>query len=90
VHIHDILADLEYTWAEGHRGYWAAVIGVIVIHRTQVLPFTDKQIELVITFADQAVIAIENVWLFKELEARTADLTRSVGELQGLGESARR
>src|SRR5438128_11513125 len=63
-----------------------AVIGVIVIRRTQVLPFTNKQIELVTTFADQAVIAIENVRLFKELEARTADLTRSVGELRALGE----
>ena len=63
-----------------------ALVGVIVIRRTEVRPFTDKQIELVATFADQAVIAIENARLFQELQARTRELTRSVEELQALGE----
>ena len=57
--------------------------------RTEVQRFTDKQIALIETFADQAVIAIENVRLFQELEARTRDLTRSVGELQALSEVSR-
>jgi signal transduction histidine kinase len=62
------------------------VLGVINLWKMQVAPFTEQQIQLLQTFADQAVIAIENVRLFKELEARTAELTRSVGELQALGE----
>jgi two-component system, NtrC family, sensor kinase len=61
-------------------------LGVIRISRTEIGPFTDKQIALLKTFADQAVIAIENVRLFKELEARTQELTRSVGELRALSE----
>jgi signal transduction histidine kinase len=61
-------------------------IGVINIRRTEVKPFTDKQMALLETFASQAVIAIENVRLFKELEERTNELTRSVGELKALGE----
>src|SRR6185503_1006279 len=53
-------------------------IGAISVWRDEPRPFTDKQIVLLKTFADQAVIAIENVRLFKELEARTGELTKSV------------
>ncbi len=62
------------------------VLGVIALIRRTVRPFTEKQIELVTTFADQAVIAIENARLFEEVQARTSDLARSVGELRALGE----
>ena len=98
VHIPDVLSDPEYTWAEGQRlaGFRAMLgvpllregscIGVMAMTRTTPQPFTDKQIELVSTFADQAVIAIENVRLFDEVQARTRELSRSVGELQALGE----
>src|SRR5262249_14554622 len=61
-------------------------IGAIVVRRPEVRPFTDKQMALLKTFADQAVIAIENVRLFQELEARTHELARSIGELRALGE----
>jgi signal transduction histidine kinase len=64
-------------------------IGAILIRRIEAEPFTDKQIELLETFADQAVIAIENVRLFQELQTRTRDLARSVEELKALGEVGR-
>ena len=60
-------------------------IGTIHVARPAVGPFTDVELALLRTFADQAVIAIENVRLFHELEARTAQLTRSVTELEALG-----
>ncbi len=92
VHVPDVLADPEYTSAYlsaqkivGHRATLGvpllregAPIGVILLMRRSTQPFTDKQIELVETFADQAVIAIENVRLFDEVQARTRDLTESL------------
>jgi GAF domain-containing protein len=98
VHIPDVMADPTYerkdaAMAGGWRGGLAVpmlregqVIGAIFVGRTNPGPFPDSKIELLKTFADQAVIAIENVRLFKELEARTVQLTRSVGELKALGE----
>jgi signal transduction histidine kinase len=96
VQIPDVLADPDYTlWDAQKAGRFravlgvplmrdGAVIGVFSLNRTAPEPFTEKQIELVTTFADQAVIAIENVRLFEEVQARTKELTRSVEELRGL------
>jgi two-component system, NtrC family, sensor kinase len=64
-------------------------IGVIQLFCTEVRPFTERQVALLQTFADQAVIAIENVHLFTELQARTQQLTRSVDQLTALGEVGR-
>src|SRR6516165_9939848 len=61
-------------------------IGCLLLRRPVVEPFSDKQIELVTTFSDQAVIAIENVRLFDEVQARTRELSQSIGELRALGE----
>jgi len=60
--------------------------GVIGVARQESALFSDEQVRLLQTFADQAVIAIENVRSFTELQARTQELTRSIGELQALGE----
>jgi signal transduction histidine kinase/CheY-like chemotaxis protein len=84
-----VLADPEYDFAgQKAAGFRTALgvpllragatIGVMVLLRSQVRPFTDKQIELVTTFADQAVIAIENVRLFNEVKARTEELSESL------------
>src|SRR5262249_49706401 len=64
-------------------------VGLIFVARRDPGVFTDKQVTLLQTFADQAVIAIENVRLFTELRARTTELTRSVGELTALGDVGR-
>ncbi len=92
IHIHDLAAE-DSEFPEGskharidrHRTTLAtpmmregAPIGAILIRRTEVRPFTPKQIELVTTFADQAAIAVENVRLFNELQARTDDLSESL------------
>ena len=79
------LATLAVTWPFPFVSK-GEFIGRLIARRTEVRPFTPAQIKLLETFADQAVIAIENVRLFKELDERTNELTRSVGELKALGE----
>ena len=98
IQIEDVDQDPEYTWDQARQlGHFRTLlgvpllrqgkpIGVMSLGRRAVRPFSQKQIDLVSTFADQAVIAIENVRLFDEVQARTRELARSVGELQALGE----
>ncbi|MDP9380388.1 MAG: GAF domain-containing protein [Chloroflexota bacterium] len=93
VQIGDVLADPEYTWREaqslgGVRTLLGVpmlregvTIGVIVLIRTQVRPFTERQMELLTTFAAQGVIAIEKARLFAELQERSRDLASSVEQL---------
>jgi signal transduction histidine kinase len=74
------------TWLGVPLRQQGEFIGMLNARRIEVRPFTPAQIKLLETFADQAVIAIENVRLFQELQARTQELARSVGELKALGE----
>ncbi len=101
IHVHDLQAESEREFPvgvalarqAGHRTTLATPllrkgtpIGAVLLRRRQVYPFTSRQIDLIKTFADQAVIAIENVRLFQELQARTRELGQSVEELKALGE----
>src|SRR5579863_2169041 len=102
VHVADVLADPEYV-ASGRLGKVAAyrtglavplmrdgaMIGTFSVARTKVNPFTEKQIELVTTFADQAVIAIENARLLNELRQRKDDLTVSLDQQTATSEVLR-
>ena len=89
IHIHDVQADPEYSFGAKEVEAFRTVLtvpmlkgdellGVILTYRLEVKPFTDMQVALVETFADQAVIAIENVRLFDEVQARTNDLSESL------------
>jgi two-component system, NtrC family, sensor kinase len=101
VHVPDVLAEHDFETTPSHRasGFRSClgvpmmregkVIGVIFLARTKAEPYAESQIELVRTFADQAVIAVENARLFSELQARTTELTRSVDRLTALGEVGR-
>src|SRR6202158_4804461 len=97
VHIPDVRADPDYTFTEGQRlGGFRTILGVpmlregeppgvIALTRSDARPFTGKQIELATTFADQAAIAIENVRLFDEVEAKTRDLSEALVYQTGSG-----
>jgi two-component system NtrC family sensor kinase len=95
VQVADVQSDPELTLLRGAPGLAnvgtllgvpmlreGTPIGVLVLSRERVEPFTDKQIELVSTFADQAVIAIENVRLFENVETRTRELAKSLEDLR--------
>ena len=97
VHIPDVLQDPEFTYRDGQKaiGFRTvlgipllredALLGIFAITRTHVEPFTDKEIELATTFADQAVIAIQNARLFDEVQAKTRDLSEALVYQTGTG-----
>src|SRR6202022_3846910 len=102
IHVSDIQSDPDYTMVEAQRlGGFRTMLGVplmrdgapvggMTLLRNTVEPFSNKQIELATTFADQAVIAIENVRLFDEVQARTRELSQSTGGRHGLGGGTQR
>jgi signal transduction histidine kinase len=94
IHIPDVAADPDYSFSEAQRlDPFRAIlalpmlrervpVGVIVLTRAEPRAFTQRQIELAATFADQAAIAIENVRLFDEVQARTRELAKSIDDLK--------
>ena len=98
IHIPDVQADPDYTWKEAQKlgGFRTLLgvpmlregvpVGVLTLTRSEVRPFTNKQIELVSTFADQAAIAIENVRLFEAEQARTREITELLEQQRATSE----
>jgi signal transduction histidine kinase len=101
VHVPDVMADPEFIYKDWYEKVGSRAmlgvpllregipIGVLVLMRRTVRPFTDKQIELVTTFADQAVIAIENVRLFDDVQKRTQELSEALEQQTATSEVLR-